>query len=125
MEFLCFAIADGRLYTHHKRRGTFNMRGMKEYGNSKIYGAVYSLKDPYFHLRTLDALHNCSKSSLGRNHDLDMEHRVQVNVNPILFDTINELDRLLYEELEDVTVEMYVGNPHHPKINRTYSAEGA
>lgn len=116
MEFLAFAIADGRMYTHHLKRGTFNIIGKRTHGNGKVYGAIYNIKDSYFHLRTLDALHNCSKSSLGRNHDLDMEHRVSVSVNPILFDTLDELDRLMYRELEEVNVEMYVGNPHHPKI---------
>lgn len=117
MEFICFAIADGRMYTYYLKRGTFNVKGLRAYGNDKLYGAVYSLKDPYFHLRTLDAMHNCSKSALGRNHALDMEHRVLSKVNPILFDNLGELDRLKYRELEEISVEMYVGNLNHPKIN--------
>lgn len=118
MEFVCFAITDGRMYTKYLKQGTFVVNGLRKHGNNKVYGAIYSLKDAYFHLRTLDALHNCSKSSLGRNHDLDMEHRVQAQANPILFSSLNELDRLLYKELESVTVEMYVGNLTHPTIKR-------
>lgn len=121
MEFVCFAILKGKMYTH--KRDTFIIDWLWGDGNDVVYGAVYVLKDDYFHIRTVDALHNCTLSALGRNHPLDLQHRISANVKPIKFDSIDELVRLKYRELDPLRVEMYIGNRLNStiqkRINRT------
>jgi len=53
-----------------------------------------------------------------RNHMCDLHHRINVNVTPIHFKTLEELERLQYRETEPFTVQTYVGNPNHPKISQ-------
>lgn len=84
------------------------------YGNNVVYGALYVLTDEFFHLRTLDAYHLCSLSSIGRNHDLDLTHRTKGPCTPIYFKSLDELDRLLYEEGQPIEAMYYVANPSHP-----------
>lgn len=118
MEFVCFAIADGRMYTHEFKVNTFVAQGLKKHGNNKVYGAVYVLKDDFYHLRTLDSHYLCSMSVLHRNHTLDLSHRIIADVIPITFDSLQELDTLRYNELEPIKVEMYVGNLNHTKLKK-------
>lgn len=115
--FVSFAITDGRMYTYARsKQRTFVVKGLRKHSNSVVYGAIYALHDDEFHIRTLDSYYLCSLSALHRNHTLDVTHRVVQRVIPIKFDTLDELDRLLYRELEPIEVEMYVGNQAHPTI---------
>lgn len=99
------------------------VRGVGSHGNNVIYGCVYILKDDFFHFRTVDSFFNCSLSSLGRNHSLDINHRLQVEVTPISFDSIDEFERLMYKEMQPIRVEAYFGNLQHhtiqKRVNRT------
>lgn len=116
MTFISFAITKGQLYKFKPH--TLSVIDKKEHGNIVVYGGIYLLHDDSFHIRSLDALHNCSLSSLGKNHLLDEAHRVKIQAVPIRFDTLDDLDRLKYEENESITAEMYVANTKHPKINQ-------
>lgn len=116
MDFVCFAHTDGKMYRYNGN--TFLVKGVGSHGNSVVYGALYVLHDEYYHIRTLDALFNCSLSGLGRNHKLDMQHRQREVITPIQFDSLDELSRLLYRELESVEVEMYVANKEHPIVQK-------
>jgi hypothetical protein len=88
----------------------------KRWGNEMIYGALFLCKDFDFYARIFDAYHACSMSTLLRNHDLDLHHRMHVHVTPIYFKSLDELSRLKYREGEPVYVQTYLGNPKHPKI---------
>lgn len=116
LTFVCFAILRGSLYKFPHT--SLNVTHKKPFGNSAVYGAVYILQDDYFHIRTLDAYHLCTKDALGDNHKLDHAHRLHVQVNPILFKTMEDLDRLIYDEMESIDVQAYVANPKHPTTNK-------
>ena len=113
-EFVCFAHTKGKLY--RDKSGTFLTDVLVGNGNDVVYGALYSLYDDYFHIRTLDSMRNCSLSSMGRNSVYDRQHRVRKVITLIKFDTLDEFSRLRYREIEDFEVEMYVGNTNHPEI---------
>jgi hypothetical protein len=57
-------------------------------------------------------------STLQGNQRWDIHHRIKVNVNPIHFNTLDELASLKYKEGEPIEVETYIGNVNHPKINQ-------
>ena len=116
VEFVCFAHTDGKMYRINGN--TVVAKGVGSHGNSVVYGAIFALNDEYYHIRTLDALFNCSLSGLGKNHSLDMQHRRRELVTPIQFNSIDELSRLMYRELEPIEVEMYVANNTHPTIQK-------
>ena len=116
LDFVCFAHTDGKMY--HCNGNTVVAKDVGSHGNSVVYGAVYALRDEYYHIRTLDALFNCSLSGLGRNHSLDVQHRRREVVTPIQFRSLDELSRLLYRELEPLEVDMYVANNTHPTIQK-------
>lgn len=118
LTFISFAIVEGKMYTNVGNYGTLNIPPTKRYGGDVIYGAIYSLRDFDFNIRTLDAYHLCSLSSLRRNHILDTQHRIQVSATPIYFDTIEQLETLRYEEGDAIQVQAYFGNQAHPKIIR-------
>ena len=123
MTFITFAHTDGRMYTTHRNERTFVAKGVRQHGNSVVYGAVFLLPDPYYHIRTLDGMMLCSKSALGRNHDRDYMHRVVGSVTPIRFNTLDELNRLMYTEGEEIKVQQYVGNINHPEIKHRVSVK--
>lgn len=117
LQFIAFAHIEGKLYHLPGKRGTFVANGDNSWGNNVVYGAIFLLQDFDFHIRTLDSMSLCSLSTLGRNHSLDMMHRLRVQATPIHFDSINELERLMYKETEPIEVQAYIGNLNHPKIN--------
>lgn len=112
MTFVCFAIFKGSLYRFPHT--SLNVAHRKPSGNKAVYGAIYDLKDDFFHIRTLDAYHLCTKDALGKNHKLDHAHRVHSKVYPIMFKSIEDLDRLIYKEEEPIDVQLYIANPNHP-----------
>lgn len=118
LDFICFATVDGKLYTTEFGKNTFVAQGTRKHGNNKVYGALYVLSNPDYHLRTLDSHYLCSMSALHKNHNLDTMHRVVGRATPIRFSTLEELDRLMYEEMEEIDVQMYVGNLNNPKVKR-------
>ena len=116
LDFVCFAHTEGKMYRYNGN--TVLAKDVGSHGNSVVYGAVYALRDEYYHIRTLDALFNCSLSGLGRNHSLDMQHRRREVVTPIHFRSLDELRRLMYRELEPIETDMYVANNTHPTIQK-------
>lgn len=118
LEFVSFAITKGQMYSHYAKRSTFVLRGGKVWGNSVVYGVLFHLRDSDFYLRLLDSYHACSMSSLYKNHVLDLHHRLYDFVTPISFNNVDELERLMYKEREEVKAMFYVGNPKHNNITR-------
>ena len=118
LHFVTFAHIEAQMYTNVRNDGVINIIQERTWGNNVTYGAVFLLDDFDYHIRTLDAHHLCSLSSLRRNHVLDTQHRVELHATPISFDTIDDLERLLYEEREPVLVQAYIGNLNHPRIHR-------
>ena len=127
LEFITFAHTDGEMYSHFKNNGVFflphNWGIRKSWGNTKVYVAVFLLKDYFFYVDLLDAYHACSKNKLTYNHINDIHHRVQVSVTPIKFNTIDELSSLRYREGQEVDVVSYVGNTKHPKIKQRLTTQ--
>lgn len=118
LHFISFAHIEGKLYTLPFKKGTFVTQTENAWGNSVVYGALFLLQDFDFHIRTLDSMSLCSLSALRRNHALDLQHRIKVKCTPIKFDSIEKLERLLYQEAEPLEVQAYIGNPNHPKIKQ-------
>lgn len=118
LTFISFAHTSGQLFTTPRRADTFVAKGLRPHGNSVVYGGLYVLEDYHFHIRTIDAMYLCSRSALGQNHSLDTRHRIIDKCTPIQFDTLDELNRLQYKELEEIDVEMYVGNTNHPELTK-------
>lgn len=107
------------MYKQWNAKDTFIIQDEKQrWGNNIVYGGLFLLRDFHFYIRNLDALHTCSLSLLGRNHDLDMEHRKLLPVIPISFDDVEEFVSLRYKENESILANVYVGNPKHPKIQQ-------
>jgi hypothetical protein len=118
LEFITFAHIYANLYHNIRNDGVINIIGHKHRGNDVVYGGLFLLDDFSFHIRTLDAFHNCSLSALRRNHRLDPQHRVVVPTTPISFSTIDELERLKYLERPCINAHVYIGNLNHPKIKQ-------
>lgn len=119
MHFVCFAHTEGKMYTYSKMKGkTFVIKNTKKWGNSVVYGAVFLCERYYLYQEMLDAFHRCSMSNLGKNHHLDMTHRLDIEVTPITFATLDDMARLLYKEKDPITVQAYLANTKHPKINQ-------
>ena len=118
LEFIVFGIVKGRMYKHFRSNDSFiiPINTHRRWGNSVIYGSVFLCKDFDFYSRILDAYQMCSMSTMLRNHNRDIHHRVEVNVTPIYFDSIDDLSRLKYKEGEEIQAQTYIGNINHPKI---------
>lgn len=115
LTFVCHALARGKMYRYYKDTVIVQNETL-EYKNKVIYGSVYNLDYPYATIDILDALHDCTRQIIGRNHDRDLQHRIDGNVIPIVCDSYENLLDLKYEELNELNVLMYIGNPKHPKI---------
>lgn len=120
MDFVSFAIMKGKMFRF--KREIYVADWVSGDGNYVVYGALYALSDDYFHIRTLDAMHTCSLSALGRNHDLDVRHRRKVKVNLIRFSSFDNLLKLKYDELDEFEVEAYIANIQHPTVQHLMSA---
>lgn len=122
MEFITFAMTDGKMYKHYNNNGVFFIPLGRDmgWGNTKVYGAVYLVKDFFFYASMLDAYHICSYDKLQSNHIRDTSHRVYVDVTPIDFRNIEELSSLQYREGKSINVVSYVGNIKHPRINKRF-----
>jgi hypothetical protein len=122
LQFITFAHIKGKLYKHHNRKDVFVLQEgiTNQWGSSVVYGAVFLVPDYYFYVRTLDAYHTCSLSTLRKNHNNDLHHRDTVLATPIKFNSLSDWAVLLYEEKEPIAVQTYFGNPNHPKIKSRY-----
>lgn len=118
LEFLSFAFCEAHMYKQINSKNTFLVKKGTYWGNQVVYGGLFLLRDFHFYIRTLDALHACSKSMLGRNHDLDLQHRILCPVTPILFHDVEQFKSLRYREKEQINAYVYVGNLKHPKIQQ-------
>jgi len=120
LEFIAFGITEGKMYSHFRNRGVFVAPAdtRVRWGNSVVYGGLFHVPDVEFYLRILDAYHENSMSSLGKNHYYDTHHRHLYNVTPIYFNTLDELARLQYKEGRGTPAHLYMGNLQHPKIAR-------
>ena len=120
MHFITFAYTEGKLYTHFRKDGTFLLPHgtTKAWGNRNVYGSIFQLDDFEFYIRVIDAYQRCSLSSLSRNHNNDIMHRLRVPCVPISFNTLDDLGRLRYSEREEHECYTYFGNPKHRKIRQ-------
>jgi hypothetical protein len=118
MEFITFAFIEGKMYRHFRNQGTFILPNHIDWGNNVVYGAIYAISEFDFYIRLLDSYHQCSYSVLGRNHKRDVHHRTETHATPISFDTFDDFTRLKYRERDEVEVQVYQGNPNHPKITQ-------
>lgn len=118
LHFIRFAHVEGKLFKHFVNQGTFLVEQGRQWGNKVVYGAVFALEDFDFHIRLLDSYHQCSLSNLKFNHVKDVHHRDVRNVTFIDFDSIDELERLMYNEVHTEPCYVYLGNKNHPKINQ-------
>lgn len=111
---------DARLYRHARGNGTFiaPLNVKKKWGNDVVYGGIFLLRDFDYYIRTLDAYHICSLSTLLKNHSRDLHHRLLTSITPITFSTVNDFCSLQYEEHSPIKSHVYWGNPTHPKINQ-------
>lgn len=127
LEFIGFAYVKGKMYKHYNSKNVFtipiDVSKTRAWGNNLIYGGLYILKDYDFYIQILDAYHSCSMYNLFRNHNKDIHHRVETVATPISFNTLNELSRLLYKELNEVEVVTYFGNTTHPKIKQRVTTD--
>lgn len=126
--FVCFGYVEGMLFKHysHNQSTFLILESGYRWGNTVVYGALYHIDDYHFYVRQLDGYMRCSLSSINSNHRLDLHHRVKAIVTPIRFNSLDELDLLLYtEDDEQFEVDVYIGNPKHPnvktKLNRQHS----
>lgn len=116
LTFISFGYIDGKLYKY-KDTVMAIRNGTREWGNNKVYGALFTLDDYNFNIRFLDGMHVCSKSRIYINHDLDLFHRNEICVTPIVFNTLEEFVTLQYKELEGVLSYAFFGNVKQTKIN--------
>lgn len=118
LEFITFAYIEGKMYKHYRNDSTFILPNLSRWGNNVVYGGLFLLKDSTFYSRILDAYQVCSLSTLHKNHDLDIHHRVSVEATPISFTTLDDFARLKYTERDPIQAQTYLGNLKHPKINQ-------
>ena len=112
LEFICFAyIKDVTLYKKNDKYYAVNSNILeKKTKYKKTYGAIYILHNSETYMRQLDALMTCSKSLLGKNHDLDIMHRHNSKARPIHFKTVEDFVKMRYNEMEEVNVIVYLAN---------------
>lgn len=124
LEFIAFGMVDAKMYSQSYDDANFivPLDANKKWGNSKVYGALYILKDVQFYLGILDAYHACSFDKLRRNHIMDIHHRHELDVTPIFYNSLDDLSRLKYREGTTITAVGYMGNTKHPRIERRISS---
>lgn len=128
LTFIGYGIIRGRMYffnqprNNHAKGGSFVYTATDYVGANRsrvVYGGLFVCSDYEFYSRTLDSYHTCSMSTLLRNHTLDLQHRQNIDVIPIYFDTLDDLYSLkYYEGVETIKASAYIANPNHPKIMR-------
>ncbi|MDD4000182.1 MAG: hypothetical protein PHX62_04725 [Bacilli bacterium] len=115
--FISFGHMKGSMYKHFRNQNVFVLPQITK-GNSVVYGAIFLCNYFDFYSKIIDAFFSCSKSTLLRNHQNDLHHRINCDITPIYFSTLNELQRLKYKESNTIhsQIQTYIGNTHHPKI---------
>lgn len=122
LEFITFGTIQAKMYKHFRNQSNFTVPHgtSKRWGNDVVYGGLFLCKDFDFYARIFDAYNMCSKSILLKNHVKDIHHRVEVDVTPIYFRTLNDLSSLKYREGETITAQAYMGNTKHNKITQRF-----
>lgn len=118
LEFICFGyIENAVMYDIKGKYYAVQENVLKRTSKyNKVYGALYILHNSEHFLRVLDAVMVCSKSYLGKNHELDISHRQKIKAYPIHFKSIEEFLKLKYNEGEGLEVITYLANPNNDVI---------
>lgn len=123
LKFITFAYIKGKMFKGWMNQSTFVAHEKHHWGNDVVYGGIFLLEDFDYYITILDAYNACSMSTLGKNHKFDLHHRINTTATPISFSTIDEFSRLMYEELEEIDVQTYLGNPTHLKTTKRLNAK--
>ena len=91
--------------------------------NDRIYVVLAILERAEVFIRILDGIMGCSKSSLGENHVMDLNHRFKVRATPISFESIDDFLKMKYKSKEEIICDAYYCNPKNksnkiPKKNK-------
>lgn len=114
MTFVGFAYANGIMYNFGKKYKFYSKEILQRQSkNDRIYGVLVVLDKAEVFIRVLDGIMGCSKSSLSKNHALDLAHREQIYATPIHFDLIEDFFKMNYKCGEKVKCYAYFSNPTH------------
>ena len=118
LEFVCFAYIDNAVMYEIEGRYVAIRKGeiatTKKY--NKVYGALYILHSSERSIRTLDAVMMCSKAFIGSNHKYDVTHRINAQITPIHFDSVEEFLLMRYTEGDELDVITYLANQDNTMI---------
>ena len=119
-EFISFGYIEGALYYCKKDYIALDVKSdIKIHsGFNKVYGVLIVIDYSEHYFRVLDAINCCSKSSLGRNNDLDITHRIKRSFTPIYFNSIEDFFNMKYREENSILVETYIGNTKNINIKQ-------
>lgn len=114
LTFVGFAHAEGLMYHFGKKYKVYKTDILQNKSkNDRIYGVLMVLDKAEVFIRVLDGIMGCSKSSLSKNHALDIAHREQIYATPIHFDSIEEMFKMEYTSGEKIKCYAYYNNPNH------------
>lgn len=113
LKFVAFGYIEGyRLY--HYRKQVVAMPNHKisarNYGNAKVFGAVYAIQNFNYSAIKLDAYYYCSQARIGQTTLHDMRERLQSDIHLFDLSTVDELLSHHYEPFNTVTGWVYIGN---------------
>jgi hypothetical protein len=112
--FISFAMARLTMFTTGTE--TINVGLVKRFwGNPIVFGALIHLTNDFL-VTKLDIMYGCSLSSLKKNHEYDMNHRVQEVIYPIKFDNLDDFSRLKYDIGEPMNAQVYLFNPNNKRF---------
>lgn len=119
-QFVSYGYIEGALYYCKKDYIALDVNSdlKKHKGFNKVYGILIVIDKSEFYMRAMDAINCCSKTSLNKNHDLDIMHRVKRKFTPISFKSIDDFFKMKYREYEEIEVETYIGNTKNKNIKQ-------
>ena len=118
LEFISFAYVENMTLYEINGKSIMVTKDTLRKSNrdNKVYGAIFVLNNSEKFLRILDASLMCSKSMIGRNHDLDVHHRTKLKITPIHIKSIEDFLSLKYNEVEQMEIISYMGNVKNKTI---------
>jgi len=118
LEFICFGYIEGvTMYDIKGKYYALKENELKKTNRyNRVYGALYILHNSEHFLRVLDASMTCSKGFIGKNHNLDIFHRVKEKAIPIHFKSVEEFLKMKYNEGEGLEIITYFANPNNELI---------
>jgi hypothetical protein len=120
LEFIGYGVVNAKLYFFNddKKKRLF-INPVKGGSTELVYGGIFKLNDYAVNEHKLHSYYNSSVPFTGYSFLEDIFIPQTIEVKPILFTSLKEIELCTYQRLQGIECLCFVGNPQNKKVKNS------